>query len=178
MLICISALGAINGQIFTGARIYYAMGTDHRLYAWLGRWSARFGTPVWSLVIQAVLTLVLVVAFGWLVIIGRAEGGFQSMVIFTAPVFWLFLVMVGISVAELRDREPDTPRPYRVLAYPIVPILFCFSSLFMLYSSLTYAVENRSWEAFWSVLILLVGVAMCFYDPRPKRQPGLPPRPD
>jgi APA family basic amino acid/polyamine antiporter len=168
LLICISALGAVNGMIFTGARIYYAMGTDHGLYAWLGRWSERFGTPVWSLVIQALLTLALVVAFGWLAAIGRAQGGFQSMVIFTTPVFWLFLVMVGISLAELRHREPDTPRPYRVLAYPIVPILFCFSSLFMLYSSLTYAVEHRSWEAFWSVLILLVGVAMCFYDPQPK----------
>jgi APA family basic amino acid/polyamine antiporter len=174
VLICVSALGAVNGMIFTGARIYYAMGTDHRLFAWLGGWSERLGTPVWSLVIQAVLTLVLVVAFGWLVIIGRAQGGFQSMIIFTAPVFWFFLAMVGISVAELRDREPDTPRPYRVQGYPVVPILFCASSLFMLYSSLAYAVENRSWEAFWSVLILLVGVVMCFCDPRPKGQAGNP----
>ena len=54
LLICISALGAINGQIFTGARIYYAMGSDHRLYAWLGRWNARRGTPVCSLLIQGV----------------------------------------------------------------------------------------------------------------------------
>jgi len=170
VLICVSALGAVNGMIFTGARVYYAMGTDHRLFAWLGRWSERFGTPVWSLVIQGILTLALVVAFGWLVLIGRAQGGFQSMIIFTAPVFWFFLAMVGISVAELRDREPDTPRPYRVQGYPVVPMLFCASSLFMLYSSLTYAVENRSWEAFWSVLILLVGVVMCFCDPRPKGQ--------
>jgi APA family basic amino acid/polyamine antiporter len=109
-----------------------------------------------------------VLSYGWLVIIGRAQGGFQSMIIFTAPVFWFFLAMVGISVAELRDREPETPRPYHVQGYPVVPMLFCASSLFMLYSSLTYAVENRSWEAFWSVLILLVGVVMCFWDPRPQ----------
>ncbi len=61
VLICISALSAINGQIFTGARIYYAMGTEHRLYAWLGRWNARRGTPVCSLLIQGAITLVLVV---------------------------------------------------------------------------------------------------------------------
>ena len=35
LLICISALGGTNGMIFTGSRIYYAMGRDHRLYAWL-----------------------------------------------------------------------------------------------------------------------------------------------
>ena len=32
-LICISALGAVNGLIFTGARITYAMGDDHRVFA-------------------------------------------------------------------------------------------------------------------------------------------------
>jgi hypothetical protein len=37
VLICVSALGVINGQIFTGSRIYYAMGRDHALYAPLGR---------------------------------------------------------------------------------------------------------------------------------------------
>ena len=56
VLICVSALGAINGQIFTGSRVYYAMGNDHRLYAWLGRWNARRGTPVWSLLIQGAIT--------------------------------------------------------------------------------------------------------------------------
>ena len=52
LLICISALGAINGQIFTGARIYYAMGKEHRLFALLGRWHAGRDTPLWSLLIQ------------------------------------------------------------------------------------------------------------------------------
>jgi len=64
ILICLSALGAINGTIFTGARIYYAMGTEHRLYAWLGRWNPKTGTPVWSLVIQLVITLIPVIGFG------------------------------------------------------------------------------------------------------------------
>ncbi len=44
VLICISALGAVNGLIFTGARISYAVGTDHRLFRWLGRWHPRLGT--------------------------------------------------------------------------------------------------------------------------------------
>jgi len=169
ILICISALGAINGMIFTGARIYYAMGTEHRLYAWLGQWSGRLGTPVWSLVIQALITLALVVWFG------MTKSGFVSMVKFTTPVFWIFLLLVGISVFVLRYREPDTPRPYRLHWYPATPIVFCLSSLFMVYASFSYAIENRSWEAIWSVGILLVGVGLSFYDPKAKRpQEGLP----
>jgi len=172
VLICISALGAINGMIFTGARIYYAMGTEHRLYARLGRWSPRLGTPVWSLAIQAVITLALVIGFG------LTEGGFDALVIFTTPVFWIFFLLVGISLFILRYREADTPRPYRVPWYPIVPVLFCLSSLFMVWASVSWAIDHRSWEAIWSIAILLVGVAFCFYDPRPTQPAATPPDAD
>ena len=129
LLICISALGAINGTIFTGARIYYAMGTEHRLYAWLGRWSPRWQTPVRSLLVQAAVTLAVVVGFG-----PGGRGGFAKLVIFTAPVFWFFFLLVGVSLLVLRGRDAQTPRPYRVPWYPWTPLLFCLSSLFMLYA--------------------------------------------
>lgn len=161
LLICISALGAVNGQIFTGARIYYAMGSEHRLYAWLGRWNGRLGTPVCSLVIQGIITLALTVCFG------LSRNGFESMVKFTTPGFWFFLMLVGAALIVLRWREPATERPYRVPGYPLTPLLFCLSSGFMVYASLAYAIENGSWEAFWSIGVLLVGVAMSFYKPRP-----------
>ena len=160
VLICISALGAINGQIFTGSRIYYAMGNDHRVYAWLGRWNARRGTPVCSLLIQGAITLALSAWFG------LTRDGFESMVKFTTPGFWVFLALVGISLFVLRWRDPEIERPYRVPGYPITPILFCLSCSFMVYSSVAFAIENRSWEAIWSIAILLVGVAMSFYRPR------------
>ena len=158
LLICISALGAINGMIFTGARIYYAMGTEHRLYAWLGRWSPRWQTPLRSLLIQAAVTLALVVCFG------LGKSGFQSMVTFTTPVFWIFFLLVGVSLFVLRYREPQTPRPYRVHGYPLVPLLFCLSSLLMVYASISYAYENRTYEALWSVGILAVGAVMSYFD--------------
>jgi len=169
VLICISALGAVNGMIFTGARIYYAMGREHRLYAWLGRWSARRGTPIASLVIQGAITLALVVGFGLLEVAGLLEGGFHSMVIFTTPAFWFFLVLVGLAVGELRWRDPQRERPFRVPFYPITPVLFCLSSLFMLYSSVDYAFKNRSPEVFWCVVILVVGLAACFWDVKGKQ---------
>ncbi len=103
LLICISALGGTHGMIFTGARIYYAMGRDHRLYAWLGRWSPRFGTPVISLLIQGAITLGLIVGFG------LTASGFERMVKFTSPPFWAFLVLVGLSVFVLRGRRGQSP---------------------------------------------------------------------
>lgn len=160
VLICVSALGAINGQIFTGARIYYAMGAEHRLYRWLGHWSRRRGTPIWSLLVQAVITLALIVGFG------LTKSGFQGMVEFTTPIFWFFFLLAGMSLFALRRREPNVPRPYRVPWYPLTPILFCLSSLFMLYSSLSYAVEKGSHEPLWAVAIMFVGVVLSFFDPQ------------
>ena len=161
-LICISALGAINGQIFTGSRIYYAMGCEHRLYAWLARWDARRGAPLCSLVIQGAITLALVVWFG----MEHGQAGFEKMVIFTTPGFWIFLGLVGVSVFVLRRRDPTIERPYRVPGYPVTPLLFCLSCSFMVYSSVNFAIENRSWEALWSIAILLAGVAACGVNAR------------
>ena len=160
VLICVSALGAINGQIFTGARIYYAMGRDHRLYAWLGRWSARRGTPVCSLVIQAAITVVLAVWFG------LSRDGFGGMVKFTTPGFWFFMLLVSASVFVLRRRDPATVRPYRVSGYPVTPAVFGLSCAGMLYATVAYAVQHQSWEALWSIAIMLLGVAMSFFRSR------------
>lgn len=166
LLIAVSALGSINGQIFTGARIYYAMGSEHRLYAVLGQWSQRLGTPVWSLVIQAAITLALVIGFG------LSEGAFERMVIFTTPVFWVFMWLVALAVYKLRDIEPGTARPYRVPWYPFTPFIFGVSSLFMVYRSVVWAVLNSSPEAFWSLGLLAVGILLCGFDPKPSRPPS------
>ena len=159
VLICVSALGGINGMIFTGARIYYAMGTEHRLYAWLGQWSPRHDTPVRPLLIQAVVTLALVIAFG------LTEKGFQNSVIFTAPPFWIFLLLVGLAVFVLRYREPNQPRPFHVPLYPLLPIIFCLSNAFMSYKSLTYALTEQCYGVLASVGILAVGLLLSFFDP-------------
>jgi len=163
-LICITALGAINGMIFTGARINYAVGAEHRLYSLLGTWNSRTGTPIWSLVIQAVVTVGLAVPFG------LVSGGFRSFIDYTTPVFWIFFLLVGASLFVLRFREPTRARPYRVPLYPIIPALFCLSSAFMVYESLDYAIGQRRWPALWSIVLLVIGVAMSFYDPRPREQ--------
>jgi amino acid transporter len=163
LLVCLSALGAINGQLFTGARIYYALGNDHPLLARLGRWSPRLGTPVWSLAAQGVVTLVSVVGFG------LYPEGPRRLIVFTAPVFWFFFLLVGIAVFILRRTDADAPRPYRVFAYPWTPLLFCFSSLFMLYNTFAYAIDNKSFEALWAVAILAMGYLLSFWAIRARR---------
>jgi len=60
------------------------------------------------------------------------------MVDYTAPVFWFFFLLSGVSLLVLRVREPEVSRPFRVPFYPLTPLLFCAICGYLLYSSLAY----------------------------------------
>jgi amino acid transporter len=80
------------------------------------------------------------------------------MVEYTAPVFWLFFLLTGISLFVLRRRDPGTERPFRVPLYPLTPLVFCASSTYLLYSSLAYTGVG----ALVGVGVLAVGVILLF----------------
>jgi basic amino acid/polyamine antiporter, APA family len=130
--VCCAALSTLNGTIFTGARVYYALGRDLPLLARLGAWDQRGETPTNGLLVQAVIALALVL-FG-----AAARDGFQAMVDYTAPVFWFFMLLVGVGLFVLRQREPARERPFRVPLYPVTPLVFCLTCAYLLYSSLAY----------------------------------------
>lgn len=156
LLVMVSALGGVNGLILTGSRVHASLGADHRLFAWLGRWHPRWDAPIASLVTQAIVSIGLMSIVGteW----GRGQldalntritseplqwdnfgGGFELLVATTAPVFWFFFFLNGTAVMALRWKDADRPRPFRVPFYPVLPIVFCGMSIYMFYSSVTYA---------------------------------------
>jgi amino acid transporter len=132
VLIAISALTSANATVLTGARTHYAFGCDSVLFNGLGKWHARSNTPTRALLAQGAITLALV-GLGTV-----TRQGFQTMVEYTAPVFWLFFLLTGVSLLVLRVREPGTPRPFRVPLYPLTPLLFIGICAYVLYSSLAY----------------------------------------
>jgi basic amino acid/polyamine antiporter, APA family len=161
ILICIAALGGINGMIFTGARIFYAMGMEHRLYAWLGQWNARIDTPARPLLIQGLVTVALLVGFGW-----QEEGSdtFANSVAFYSPSFWLFLFLVGCSLFVLRTRPPAAEKPYRVPFYPVLPLLFCINCGYLFYTSMLYAISTTPWGLVASALVLAFGGLLACWE--------------
>lgn len=130
-LIAVAVLTSVNATIFTGARSANAVGQHMPALRWLGVWSRR-ATPGNALLAQAAIALALIAAGGY------ARKGFETIVEFTAPVFWLFLLLVGVALFVLRRREPGVDRPFRVPGYPLVPLLFCATSAYMLHASLAY----------------------------------------
>ena len=130
--IVVAAVSTLNATIFTGARVYYAMARDITLLPRVGEWNERGKNPANGLILQGVVALILV-AIGAI-----TRDGFKAMVDYTAPVFWGFLLLVGIGLIVLRIREPDRVLPYKVPLYPLTPILFCVTCAYMLHASIAY----------------------------------------
>ncbi|MCE9603573.1 MAG: amino acid permease [Planctomycetia bacterium] len=170
LLICISALGSINGMIFTGARIYYAMGSRHRGLGCLAHWHARFGTPVSSLAVQMLITLALVAACGATAEEGSGRAAFQRLVMFMTPPFYLFLMLSSVAVIVLRRRAEregsaaaDPAAAFRMPLFPWPAIGLAAASAFMLYKGAMYVAgqygDATRWGAWWVGATLASGLA-------------------
>jgi amino acid transporter len=219
VLVMTSALGAVNGLIFTGARVYSTVGKDYSILSWMSGWDRKHAAPIPALVTQGVLALALVflvgttsgrdginrvleaTAIGGRIVEAKAEGvavpkleiiyllkpmewensylagmdlpsgkkaaelakgGFDTLLTCTAPIFWLFFLLTGLSLFVLRFRDRGIERPFRVPLYPVPPILFCFTCGYMLYASGEYSL-SRGWQGglfLLGVLPLLVGLPL------------------
>jgi basic amino acid/polyamine antiporter, APA family len=150
LLIALVALASLNVTIFTGARTNYALAKDYRLFGFLGHWNARTGTPLSALLVQGLIALALVVLGA------STRQGFETMVEYVSPVFWLFFLLTGLSLFVLRRQDPQRPRPFRVPLYPFTPIIFSLSCAYLLYSSLSYTGIG----ALFGVAVLVAGVPL------------------
>lgn len=150
LVVCVCALSTLNATIFTGARVYYALGRDLPAIRALGIWQIHGDKPANALLLQCAIALALVV-FGSLM-----RDGFEAMVAYTAPVFWFFLLLVAISVFVFRNRGGTAELPYRMPLYPLPPILLGIAAVWMIYSSVVYA-GMGSWVG---VAVLIAGVPL------------------
>jgi APA family basic amino acid/polyamine antiporter len=116
-LVMISTLGAVNGIILTGPRVYYSMAQDGLLFQWLGQTHATFHTPHRALLLQAAWASILTLTDTYRALFTR--------VIYTEWIF--FALMVG-GLFVLRRRQGYAPA-YRIWGYPIVPAVFVITSL-------------------------------------------------
>jgi amino acid transporter len=186
LLVMFSALGSVNGLLFTGMRLYGAFGSEHRLFAWLSdkkegphvAYGALFAQAFFSLLLIAVVELSTEWR-GFLATLGRDwnfalflnlknTADIDELVTCAAPVFWLFFFLTACSLFVLRFKDPERERPFRVPWYPVLPAIFCFSCAFMLYRSAAYALEQEPAEAFIVLALMLLAFPLIAISGRGK----------
>lgn len=159
LAISMATLTSINATIVVGARTTYATAADWPRLAHLGQWDDARGIPVRGIVSQGAVG-VLLVGLGT-----YSRDGFATMIDYTSPVFWGFLCASGFAVIVLRLRRPDLPRPFRVPLYPFIPLVFCASCLFVVWSSVEYVRLG----ALAGLGVLLLGGGLMWWLERPDR---------
>lgn len=152
-----AAVTSVNATIMVGARTTYAAAAKLPALRWVSVWNDKTQSPRNAILLQGAISLLLVG-------LGAAYQGFQTLVDYTAPVYWLFLIASGLALFRLRQKEPDAVRPFRVPLYPVVPALFVTVSSAMLLSAVLYVGAG----AWFGAGVLLAGVAVILM----LKQPG------
>ena len=141
--VLVSTLGATNGTILTGGRVYYAMAKDRLFFESVARVHPRYRTPNVALWVQGIWSCVL-----------SLTGTFDQL--FTYAMF-AALLMYGAATASvftLRRKMADLPRPYRVWGYPVLPALYLAALAALMLNTLS----ERPVESIAGLGLLLLGV--------------------
>ena len=146
--ILVSTFGCANGMTLAGARVYYAMAQDKLFFQSVGKLHPKFKTPAAGLIVQAIWTIFLCVS-----------GSYSQLldyIIFAALVFYA-LTIVGLFV--LRVKQPNAPRPYKAIGYPVLPALYivmagCVCAVLLRYK------PQYTWPG---LILVLLGIPVYMY---------------
>ena len=112
-------------MVFAGPRVYYAMARDGVFFASAARIHPRFRTPAVSIVGQSIWSGLLVLS-----------GGAEALTTYTGFSVVLFAGVAVLALFVLRRREPDAPRPFRAIGYPLAPAFFALASALIVANAL------------------------------------------
>jgi APA family basic amino acid/polyamine antiporter len=142
-LVLVSIFGCLATTVLYAARIYQPMSRDGLFFARLGRVHPRHHTPGASLVAQGVWGIAL-----------TFSGTYEQLYTYVVFAVFLFHAATGIAVIVLRRRRPEAPRPFRVPAYPWIPLVFVGVCLVFVGNTL----QEKPVESLLGIGILALGL--------------------
>jgi basic amino acid/polyamine antiporter, APA family len=124
-VVMVSCLGALNGSMMTGPRIFFAMADRGLFFRSIARVSPRYQSPSVAIWFATALGVVYVLF-----------NDFQQLADKFILWIWPFYARAVAAVFVLRRTRPDLERPYRTWGYPVVPVLFLLASVGMVLNAL------------------------------------------
>jgi len=156
-VVLVSVFGALNGSIFVGPRVYYAMARDGLFFQRVAEVHPRFRTPAVAIVFQAIWAILLTLT-----------GTFEQLFTFVMFITILFWISAVASVFTLRRKYPDLPRPYKTWGYPVVPAVFIVASSALLLNTLV----ERPVESLAGVGLAVIGLPVYYFWRRGTSRPA------
>ncbi len=147
LIILMSMTGTANGHLMTAPRVFYAMAKDGLFFKGVAKVHPNYRTPYVSIIVLAIWAALL-----------SLSGTFEQLYSYVIFGFWIFMGLAVAGVIILRRKRPDLPRPYKTWGYPITPILFIISSVFLTINSLIKAF----WNSFVGLALIALGIPVYF----------------
>ena len=144
----ISIFAALNGSILSGSRVPFAMARDGLFFKRVGYVHPKHRTPSVSILALSAWACLLVLS-------GRYDQ-LYTYVIFASVILY---GMATAAVIVLRFKRPDMPRPYRVIGYPVVPIVFVVGIASLVVSTLLKSPR----ESLIGLGLISLGLPFYFY---------------
>ncbi len=177
-------LGTATAWLMGGDRTLASAGMEGAAPPWLGRLSARFGTPVRVNLISGVLSSLVFVAT--LLVSGTLAAQFNVALGLTVSVSVLSYLFVFPAFLLLRRRQPGLARPYRVPGgwlgawivtllcegYAVVTVFF---ALWPPDSAVPSSLGRAGFEAIQGgalILLIVIGTVLYLYGARQLATPG------
>jgi len=152
----VSIAASISAMTFAGPRVYYAMARDGVFFQSAARIHPRFHTPAISIVGQSIWSGLLVLS-----------GGANALTSYTGFSVVLFAGVAVLALFVLRLREPDAPRPFKAIGYPVAPAFFAIASALIvanaLYSDLVVPVRHGTAWGPAAAGLIVIGLGVPLY---------------
>ncbi len=158
VLIVLTTAGCTNSTILTSARIYYAMAKKGLFFKSAAYVHPKFKVPTKSLVIFAIWSCILVFS-----------GTFDQLTDMLVFAQFIFYGLVVYGVFILRKKMPNAERSYKVIGYPVVPILFLLFCAGLLINTLL----QQPREAGIGLLLIAIGTPFYYYFKKNNRTDGV-----
>lgn len=153
--ILVSVYGTLNGYTMTAIRVPYALALENSL---------PFSKHL-SKINKNAIPFVSTALVGSLACIFMAAGSFDILTNLVIFVMWLFSFLLILAVFILRKKEPNLHRPYKVVLYPVLPIVGMLGALFIMWTTIT----QQPVLAMIGIAITLAGIPVFYYQTKMKR---------
>jgi amino acid transporter len=144
----ISIFAALNGSILTGSRVPYAMARGGLFFRSFATVHPVYRTPGISILGLSAWAALLVLS-----------GRFEELYTYVIFASWILYGMTAASVLVLRHKRPGLVRPYRVVGYPWVPVLFVLGAAAVLW----FTLRQYPRESLMGLGIILAGLPFYFH---------------
>ncbi|HTW56594.1 MAG TPA: amino acid permease [Terriglobales bacterium] len=155
LIIAISCFSAAATCTLSGARVYQAMAQDGVFFKRMAVIHPKWRTPAFSLIGQGIWAAALTIS-----------GRYDQLYTYVILGMVLSYELTVVSLFWLRWKRPDIPRPYRCTGYPWLPAIYLIAGAAWIVNT----VWKRPTEAFWSIVIVLIGVPGYLYWKRGNRK--------